>query len=103
MLDSSRSKFYEENFPPQFRVEKKGEKKNVETNGEIFGLRIEINKSTKCQLYNQKKTLQTEVNPNLKRMVFITFHYCTTKRRRVNQNYNKILECDWLSPAQFEH
>jgi len=21
----------------------------------------------------------------------------------VNQNYSKILECDWLSPAQFEH
>ena len=21
----------------------------------------------------------------------------------VNQNYNKIIACDWLSPAQFEH
>ena len=22
---------------------------------------------------------------------------------KVYQNYNKILECDWLSPAQYEH
>ena len=80
MLDSSRSKFYEENFPPHFRVEKKGEKKNVETNGEIFGLRIEINKSTKCQLYNQKKNSTNRSKPKLKKdgvHNFSLLHYQT--------------------------
>ena len=57
-----------------------------------------------------KKTLEEHISQSLSNKTmdgFLPGNICCSALFTINfffnRNYNKILECDWLSPAQFEH